>query len=60
MLHVFERTKGAVAMTEPFNYVVQVARPDADIVLDAAHMARPLVQDLMLNVTMNYHSNISN
>jgi len=35
-----ERTKGAVAMTDE-QLRRQVARPDADIVLDAAHMARP-------------------
>ena len=35
-----ERTKGAVAMTDQ-QLRSQVARPDADIVLDAAHMARP-------------------
>ena len=34
-----ERTKGAVAMTDE-QLRRQVARPDADIVLDAAHMAR--------------------
>lgn len=35
-----ERTKGAVAMTDE-QLRRQVARPDADIVLDADHMARP-------------------
>lgn len=35
-----ERTKGAVAMTDA-QLRRQVARPDADIVLDAAHMAQP-------------------
>lgn len=35
-----ERTKGAVAMTDA-QFRKQIARPDADIVLDAAHMAQP-------------------
>ena len=35
-----ERTKGAVAMTDA-QLRKQVARPDADIVLDAQHMAMP-------------------
>ena len=35
-----ERTKGAVAMADE-QLRRQVARPDADIVLDAAHMAQP-------------------
>ena len=35
-----ERTKGAVAMTDA-QLRKQIARPDADIVLDADHMARP-------------------
>lgn len=35
-----ERTKGAVAMTDA-QLRKQVARPDADIVLDATHMAQP-------------------
>lgn len=35
-----ERTQGAVAMTDA-QLRRQVARPDADIVLDAQHMARP-------------------
>lgn len=35
-----ERTKGAVAMTDA-QLRTQVARPDADIVLDADHMSRP-------------------
>lgn len=35
-----ERTKGAVAMTDT-NFRTMVARVDADIVLDAEHMARP-------------------
>lgn len=35
-----ERTKGAVAMTDP-QLRRQVARPDADIVLDADHMSKP-------------------
>lgn len=35
-----ERTKGAVAMTDA-QFRQQVARRDADIVLDAAHMAQP-------------------
>lgn len=34
-----ERTKGAVAMTDD-QYRKQVARPDADIILDATHMAK--------------------
>lgn len=35
-----ERTKGAVAMTDS-QFRKQIARPDADIVLDAAHMQQP-------------------
>lgn len=35
-----ERTKGAVAMTDA-QLRNQIARPDADIVLDDAHMSRP-------------------
>ncbi len=35
-----ERTKGAVAMTDS-QLRKQIARPDADIVLDAAHMQQP-------------------
>jgi len=35
-----ERTKGAVAMTDA-QLRKQIARPDADIVLDAAHMQQP-------------------
>lgn len=35
-----ERTKGAVAMTDA-QFRKQIARPDADIVLDAEHMAQP-------------------
>ena len=35
-----ERTKGAVAMSDA-NFRQQISRPDADIVLDADHMARP-------------------
>lgn len=35
-----ERTKGAVAMTDQ-QLRRQIARPDADIVLDAAHMQQP-------------------
>jgi len=35
-----ERTKGAVAMSDA-QLRSQVARPDADVVLDADHMARP-------------------
>jgi hypothetical protein len=35
-----ERTKGAVEMTDEA-FRQQIARPDADIVLDAAHMAKP-------------------
>lgn len=35
-----ERTKGAVSMSDA-QFRQQIARPDADIVLDADHMARP-------------------
>ena len=35
-----ERTKGAVAMSDA-QFRQQIARPDADIVLDADHMAQP-------------------
>ena len=35
-----ERTKGAVAMSDA-QFRQQIARPDADIVLDADHMAKP-------------------
>lgn len=35
-----ERTKGAVAMTDS-QFRKQIARPDADIILDAAHMQQP-------------------
>lgn len=35
-----ERTKGAVAMTDS-QFRKQIARPDADIVLDAVHMQQP-------------------
>lgn len=52
-----ERTKGAVAMTDE-QLRRQVARPDADIVLDEQHMARPgakfeVIRDY--NLTAQHH-----
>ena len=52
-----ERTKGAVAMTDE-QLRRQVARPDADIVLDEQHMARPgakfeVIRDY--NLTQQHH-----